>query len=301
MPVGSYVRPSTIEEAVTALRDADGAGVPLAGGTDLLVQAKVGRDVGTVVDLKRLEEVMAIDRDGAYWRIGAGVPAFRIGRHEALRANLPGLVEGVELIGSTQIQGRATLGGNVGNASPAADAVPALLVNDALVHVAGPTGRRDVPLVDLITGPGRTGLEVGEFIVAFVVPVAVPGQSDAAMRFIPRTEMDIAVANVAVGLRFEGTAIAAAGVAIGAVGPRAIRVPDAEAVLEGQAEPSDDVIRGVVAACRAAAAPITDRRGTAEFREHAIGVLAARACRLAAHRARAHGAGQGWAHGAGQD
>ena len=285
MRIETYIAPASIDEAITALAS-EGA-IPFAGGTDIIPQTQAGRDVGIVVDVKRLPALNVIERRADSWIIGAGVPCHRLSSRDDLRADLPGLVEGAALIGSTQIQGRATLGGNVGNASPAADTVPALLANHAVVEVIGPEGSRTVPVSELITGPGSTSLGRAEFMVRFVVPT-LAGSADAALRFTPRTEMDIAVANAAVRIVLDpdGTCLGA-DVAIGGVGPRALLVDEAGAVLVGLTEPADDALASVADACRRAASPIDDKRGTAEFRRHAVGVLASRATRIAWQRASA--------------
>jgi CO/xanthine dehydrogenase FAD-binding subunit len=290
MTIKTYIAPESLDEAVAALAH-EGA-IPFAGGTDIIPQTQTGRRVETVVDVKRLAALNVVERQADAWVIGAGVSCRRLGSHAELRSDLPGLVEGATLIGSTQIQGRATLGGNVGNASPAADTVPALLANHAVVEVVGPEGSRTVPVAEVITGPGSTSLGRAEFMVRFVVPTP-PGGADAALRFTPRTEMDIAVANAAVRivLDVDGTC-RQADVAIGGVGPRALLVDEAGPALLGLTEPTDDALLRVADACRRAASPIDDKRGTAEFRRHAIGVLASRATGIAWQRAAARrGAG----------
>lgn len=285
MRIQTYVAPRSLEHAVDVLHG--GEAIPLAGGTDIIPQTMTGRAVPTVVDVKHLAELNGIDRDGGVWLIGAAVACFRLGEHQELAAALPGLVEGASLIGSTQIQGRATLGGNVGNASPAADTVPALLANQAKVEIAGPDGTRKAPISELIIGPGVTQLAAGELILRFVVPT-LAGAAEAALRFTPRTEMDIAVANAAVRIALDGNGTCTtADVAIGGVGPRAVIVNDAGAALVGTRALDDGVLTAVAETCRAAAEPIDDKRGTADYRRHAIGVLATRAVRIAWQRAAA--------------
>jgi len=283
MTIATYIAPASLDEAVAALED--GSAIPFAGGTDIIPQTMTGRDVPVVVDVKRLDELNVIERRDDAWIIGAGVACYRLGAHETLKKAFPGLVEAASLIGSTQIQGRATIGGNVGNASPAADTVPALLANHATVDIIGSQGSRSIPISEVITGPGSTSLAPGEFMVRFVLPIR-DRAVDAGMRFIPRTEMDIAVANAAasIALNPDGTC-ASADVAIGGVGPRALHVPDAGAALIGASELDDESLSRVAEACRAAADPIDDKRGTVEYRLHAIGVLATRVTRLAWQRA----------------
>ena len=189
-----YTAPSTVEEAVRALAGASGVAKVLSGGTDLLVQLRSGRaKPDLIVDIKNIPDMSGVrERDGAFV-IGAATPGAVIGECEALRQAWPGVVEAANLIGSTQIQGRASLAGNLCNASPAADSVPALIAARATCVVAGPNGRREVPVESIVTGPGRTSLGPGEFIVAFHLPKPPPRSADAYLRFIPRTEMDIAV------------------------------------------------------------------------------------------------------------
>lgn len=285
MRIQAYVAAMSLDHAVQAL--SDDAAIVFAGGTDIVPQVRTGRSVPTVVDVKKLPELNTLERSGDSWVIGAAVPCHLLGEHEALRADLPGLVEAATLIGSTQIQGRASLGGNVGNASPAADTVPALIANQAVVEIAGPNGTRHIPMSEVITGPGTTSLSTGELIVNFQIPVVADG-ADAAMRFTPRTEMDIAVANAAVHITLDETGrCRAATVAIGGVGPRAVQVDEASSALVGATGLDDDVLNDVAAACRAAASPIDDKRGTADYRRHAIGVLAVRTARIAWQRATA--------------
>lgn len=283
MTIGTYIAPASLDEAVAALED--GSAIPFAGGTDIIPQTMTGRDVPAVVDIKRLDELNVIERRDDAWIIGAGVACYRLGAHEALKNAFPGLVEAASLIGSTQIQGRATIGGNVGNASPAADTVPALLANRATVDIIGPDGFRTIPIDEVITGPGSTSLAPGEFMVRFVLPIR-NGAMDAGLRFIPRTEMDIAVANAAASIALDADGkCASADIAIGGVGPRALHLPDAGAALVGASALDDEILDRVADACRVAADPIDDKRGTVAYRRHAIGVLATRATRIAWQRA----------------
>jgi carbon-monoxide dehydrogenase medium subunit len=281
-----YESPTTLEDAIDRLREADGAARMLAGGTDLLVQLRTGR-VGPerVVDLKAIPELRGIEADGDGFRIGAAATGAEIGAHDALRAAWPGVVEATELIGSTQIQGRASLGGNLCNASPAADSVPALIAAGAECTVAGPAGRRRVPVEEIVTGPGTTSLAPAEIVVDFRLPAAPPRSGDAYLRLIPRSEMDIAVvgAGVALSLAESGVCVACR-VAIGAVAPRPLRVDAAAETLIGRSVDAE-ALEALGAAASAAADPIDDMRGTAAYRIRVTGVLARRAAALAAQRA----------------
>lgn len=283
----TYNKPTTVDEAVILLQQATQAPRVLAGGTDLLVQLRSGRLAAQgIVDVKRIPELRALRAEGGGFRIGAAVSGAELGEHPALKAMWPGVVEAANLIGSTQIQGRASLGGNLCNASPAADSVPALIAAGARCSVAGPNGRREVPVESIVTGPGKTSLGAGEFVVDFVLPAQALRGGDAYLRFIPRTEMDIAVVGVAVNLVLDATGTcSAARVAVGAVAPTARLVEAAGAALVGTAV-DETALKAMAAAVRAACAPINDKRGTIEFRTHVAGVLAGRAARIALERAR---------------
>ena len=282
-----YEAPETIDAAVALLAaETDNARV-LAGGTDLLVQLKTDIiDPKLVVDIKRIAELRTIRRDGDQFRVGAAVTGAELKEHPELSRVWPGVVEAANLIGSTQVQGRATLGGNLCNASPAADSVPALIAAGSIATVVGPQGRREVPVADVVVGPRKLSLGKAEFIVSFLLPARPPGSADAYLRFIPRTEMDIAVVGAGVNLTVDGKGvITAARVALGAVAPRPLFVPDAGAALIGnklQAGATEAFEKAVRAACQ----PIDDKRGTREFRIKVAGVIARRAALTAYERAR---------------
>ncbi|HXI31400.1 MAG TPA: xanthine dehydrogenase family protein subunit M [Vicinamibacterales bacterium] len=287
-----YETPRSVAEAVRLMAADSGARV-LAGGTDLLVQFRAGvRQPSAFVDVKRIPELMAIDLDDQRLRLGAATPAATVGEHAELRRLWPGLAESVRLIGSTQIQGRGSVGGNLCNASPAADTTCALIVNRAECVIAGPAGERTVPVDAFCVGPGRTVLEAGELLVAVRVPRPAARTADAYLRLIPRTEMDIAVAGAAVSLTLDAAGVCtAARVAIGAVAPTALRVPEAEQALVGS-RLDVTALRRAAEAAAAAARPIDDKRGTAAYRRTVAGVLTRRAAAIAAQRAR-----QGNGHG----
>src|SRR6476619_1919745 len=284
-----YETPSSVAEAVRLMAADAGARV-LAGGTDLLVQFRAGvRKPSAFVDVKRIPELMSITIDDQGLRLGAAAPAASIGEHAELRRLWPGLAESVRLIGSTQIQGRGSVGGNLCNASPAADTTCALIVNRALCVIAGPNGERTVPVDTFCVGPGRTVLEPGELLVAVRVPHPPARTADAFLRLIPRTEMDIAVAGAGVSVTIDLAGVCtAARVAIGAVAPTALRVPAAEQALVGS--PLDEAsLKRAAAAAVAAARPIDDKRGTTAYRRTVAGVLTRRAAAIAASRAREQG------------
>lgn len=283
-----YAAPRTVEEAVGLLSSAAGAAHVLAGGTDLVVQMGAGlRRPDIVVDVKAIDEMTRIAADAAGFHIGAAVCGAAIGEHAALRAAWPGVVEAVGLIGSMQVQSRATAAGNLCNGSPAADSVPAMIAAGATVTIAGPAGRRTVPVEAVPAGPGRTTLEKGEVVVAIHLPPRPPRTGDAYLRMIPRSEMDIAVVGAGVCLTLDKTGLCtAARVALGAVAPTAVLVEAAGAALVGTRIEAD-ALEAAAAAARAACRPIDDKRGTAAYRTRVAGVMVRRAAAVALDRARA--------------
>ena len=283
-----YVAPSTVDEAVKALMSAPAAKV-LAGGTDLIVQMRAGRQrPAAVVDLKRIPGAVGVRReaDGGF-TIGAATSGAAIGEDAALVRAWPGVVEATNLIGSTQVQGRASLGGNLCNASPAADSVPALIAARATCIVVGPAGRREAPVEAIQISPGRTSLQPGEFILEFRLPPRAKRSADAYLRLIPRTEMDIAVVGAGVSLVLGGDgAIAEAHVSLGAVAPTTLLVAAAgDAIIGGKL--TDAALDRLDAAARAACNPIDDKRGTIDYRTKIAGVLARRTATIAYARAEA--------------
>jgi carbon-monoxide dehydrogenase medium subunit len=251
-----------------------------------LVQLRSGRaKPEAIVDVKRIPRLIGIRAEGDGFVIGAATPCAVIGEHPVLKAVWPGVVEAACLIGSNQVQGRASLAGNLCNASPAADGVPALIAARATCVVAGPTGTREVPVEAIATGPGQTSLARGELIVEFRLPKRPPRAADAYLRFIPRTEMDIAVVGAAVNVALDARGICSeARVVLGAVAPTAILVPEGAAALVGR-RLENDALRQLDAAARRACRPISDKRGTIAFRTALAGVLARRAATIAFHRA----------------
>lgn len=282
-----YVAPDTLESAIGTLAAEPGLARILAGGTDLLVQMKSGMtEPDLVVDIKRIGALSSIAEEDGGYRIGAAVPAAALREHEALSRLWPGVVEAANLIGSTQIQGRATVVGNLCNASPAADSVPAMLAADATVRIAGPAGRRDVPVGEIGVNPGRTSLAKGEIVESVFLPARPPRSSDAYLRFIPRTEMDIAVVGAGVSLTLDGTGVCtAARVALGAVAARVLLVEEAAAAIVGTSL-DGTALEALASAASAACRPIDDKRGTKAFRIKVAGVLARRATQIAYDRAK---------------
>ena len=281
-----YQMPDSAEGAAKLLSK-EGAQL-LAGGTDLLVKLRAGLTTpATIVDIKGVPRLRGIEHDAKGWRIGAATSCAEIGEHAELAAAWPGVVEALQLIGSTQIQGRATLGGNLCNASPAADSVPALIAAGAVCEVIGPGGQREVRVEEIITGPGKNALEKGEFVLGFRLPDPPEHAGDAYLRLIPRTEMDIAVvgAGVALALDSRGSCTHAR-VALGAVAPTPLLVADAAKALLGT-KVDDAALEKLANAASAACKPIDDKRGTVAYRVKVAGVLAKRAARIAYERASA--------------
>ena len=281
-----YEAPETLKSAVTLLAREKGQAFVLAGGTDLLVKMKGGfLEPDLVVDIKRIKGVFDIVKSATGFRIGAAVPGVALGENAALVKAWPGVVEGANLIGSKQVQGRCTMVGNLCNGSPAADGVPALIAGNAKVVISGPKGKRTIPVEQVPVSPGRTSLKKGEIIEAILLPKRPANSSDAYLRFIPRTEMDIAVVSAAVNLTLDGKGtIKDARVVLGAVAPTIIVVPAAAKALIGS-KLDAAALEKLAAACSAACKPIDDKRGTIEFRTKVAGVLARRAAEIAYKRA----------------
>ncbi|MGA1181127.1 MAG: FAD binding domain-containing protein [Marivivens sp.] len=282
-----YHTPATFEDASAIAAAASGVTRFLAGGTDVLVQMRA--DIVTpddLIDIKHIPGVKDIvQEDDKCWSIGAAVAGAELTAHKGLCADWPGVIEGMGLVGSTQVQGRATLIGNLCNGSPAADSVPGLAAAGAEVSVVGPKGTRQVKVEDIPAGPGKTTLAKGEVISGIYLPPRGKGGGDAYLRFIPRTEMDIAVVGCAVNLRVEGDTITEARVVLGAVAPTIVVVDDAAKALIGSTL-DDKALDALAAAASAACRPINDKRGTIEFRTDVAGVLARRAAKIAYDRAR---------------
>jgi CO/xanthine dehydrogenase FAD-binding subunit len=292
MAAFGYVAPTSLDEVLTVLSEHANLGKRaqvLAGGTDLLVQMRgLDREPRTIIDIKKLAETNRLDLSGDEIFIGAAIPSAVLNEHEELVKLLPGLLEAADLIGSTQIQGRATLGGNLCNASPAGDTIPAMIAIGARCVIAGSGGSRELAVEDFVTGVGTNALEPHEFLLGLKIPRPGPRSGDAYLRFIPRTEMDIAVAGcgVSVTLDQQGTCTAAR-VSIGAVAPRALLVPGAAEALIGTAL-DDEALAAAAAACSALARPISDKRGTEVYRRKVVGVLCRRAAAIARDRAQTH-------------
>jgi aerobic carbon-monoxide dehydrogenase medium subunit len=284
-----YEAPESLEGAVALLAGAKGEARVLAGGTDLLVQMRADiLEPDLIVDIKKIPETRAITEEKGGWRIGAAVTGAELKEHPRLRKVWPGVTEAANLIGSTQVQGRATMGGNLCNGSPAADSVPALIAAGALATLVGPNGKRDLPVEDVMLGPRKLALQKGEIVASFLLPPRPPRSSDAYLRFIPRTEMDIAVVGAGVSLTVDAAGtVTAARVSLGAVAARVLLVAAAAQAIIGSRldKPAQDRLE---AAAQAVCQPIDDKRGTVEFRIQVAGVLARRAALIALDRARSN-------------
>jgi len=281
-----YLAPNTLDEAIGAFAAAGSTARILAGGTDLLVQMRSGAvKPGLIVDIKKISEMTTIEEtaDGGF-RVGAAVPGAVLAEHGRFGKVWPGVLEAVNLIGSVQVQGRASAGGNLCNSSPAADSVPALIAAGAIVTIQGPNGRREMPVEKVPAGPGRTNLKTGEILVSFTLPPRSPGSGDAYLRMIPRTEMDIAVVGCGVSLTLKDGVCTAARVGLGAVAPTVLLVEAAAKALIGS-KLGDAALNAAASACSAACRPIDDKRGTIAYRTRIAGVLLKRAATIAAQRA----------------
>lgn len=282
-----YEAPETLDAAVGLLTGESGLVKVLAGGTDVLVQIHADMiEPDLIVDIKKIDELRAVSNKDGVWSFGAAVTGKELMDNADFNADWPGIMDGVRLIGSVQVRGRATVGGNLCNASPAADSVPAMIAAGAVATIVGPNGTREVPVEDVATGPGQTSLADGEFVVSFQLPKKEPNSGGAYLRFTPRTEMDIAVVGCGVNLTLDDSGTCTdAKVSLGAVAARALVVDDAAKALIGT-KVDDAAMEALAAAASAACSPIDDKRGTIEYRTEVAGVLAQRAAAIALERAK---------------
>lgn len=289
MQAFEYVSPTSVEEAVSLLSGMDGGARPLAGGTDLLVQLRAERfRLGRVVDVKAIPELNEVRLSLAEGlTLGAAVPCYRIYEDAAIKAAYPALVDSVSILGGIGIQGRATVGGNLCNASPSGDSIPSLIVLGARCNIAGPDGRRQVSAEDFCLAPGQSRLDPGELLVSLHFPPPQPRSGSYYLRFIPRNEMDIAVVGAGAWLVLgdDGETIADARLALAAVAPTPLYVEAARGVLVGT-RGEDEAIDKAAEAAREAARPITDMRGSETQRRHLARILTRRALRGALRRAK---------------
>ena len=283
----NYEAPKTLKDAVALLAQYGENGRPLCGGTDLIIQLRAGvRRPAHIVDVKKIPELLQLSYDSKKGlRLGAAVPAIEVCENKDLKRHYPGLVEAAHLIGSNQIQTRASVGGNLCNGSPAADTTPALIALGARARVVGPKGEREVKVEDFCTAPGRTVLGPGELLIEILIDAPKPHSADAYLRFIPRNEMDIAVVGVGSWLHLDGDKVSAARISLGAVAATPLFAAKASESLAGKKLDDASIDRAAKLAIELSS-PIDDMRGTAEFRRHLVGVLTKRTLNIAAERAR---------------
>ena len=285
----AYVAPKTVEDAVGVLEKHGDRARPIAGGTDLLVQVRGGRfDLDVVVDIKKIPELVSINNDASGLEFGAAVPCYQLYEDSALSGEYPGITDAASLIGGIQIQSRAGLGGNLCNATPSGDGICPLIVHYGTAVIAGPSGRRELAVESFCTAPGRNALEKGELLVSVKLPKPSATFGAAYERFIPRNEMDIAVAGVAVSVELSADkkTIEKARVALASVAPTPVLAEAAGSALAGKSADDDAAIDAAGSAAAQAATPITDMRGTIEQRKHLVEVLTKRMIRKAVERAR---------------
>lgn len=273
-----YLAASTIEEAVNAHSKANGSARFLAGGTDLLVQIKSGiRKPNLVIDVKKIVELNSIEEISEdEFVVGASVSGVNLNRNKKFSKLWPGVLEAFRLIGSEQIQGRASLGGNICNGSPAGDSVPALIAAGCIALIAGPNGKREIPIEEFHIGPGKTVLDNGEMLVSLKFPKREINSSDTYLRMTPRTEMDIAVVGCGVNITFENNVCTAARVSLGAVAPTPLLIKEASKIMVGS-DLNSEILDKVSKICMDSCDPIDDKRGTIDYRTKVAGVLFKRA------------------------
>ena len=290
MQAFDFASATTVDEVVALLKEKGDQARVMCGGTDLLVALREGRrKAELVIDVKRIPETTDLSYNPqSGLTLGAAVPCHRMYDDKAIVAAYPGLIDSASLIGGVQIQGRASMGGNLCNASPAADSIPSLIAHGAICQIAGPNGRREMPVEEFCIAPGRTALQTGEFLVALHIPAPQPGFGAAYLRFIPRNEMDIAVVGVGASVQLDESRsrFVSARIALGAVAPKPLFVTAAGDALAGQLVNAESIAQAAQIA-QAAATPISDMRGTAEYRKHMTGVMTRRTLEKAIERARA--------------
>ena len=280
-----YLAAKTIDEAVQAHNKANGSARFLAGGTDLLVQIKSGiKKPNLVIDVKKIVELNNIEEISENeFVVGASVSGANLNRNKKFSSLWPGVIEAFRLIGSEQIQGRASLGGNLCNGSPAGDSVPALIAAGCTAVIAGPDGKKELPIEEFHTGPGKTILKNGEMLVSLKFPKRESNSSDSYLRMTPRTEMDIAVVGCGVNLTLDNDICTSVRVSLGAVAPTPLLIKEASDIMVGT-NLNSDVLEKVARICMDSCNPINDKRGTIEYRTKVAGVLFKRATLIAIDR-----------------
>ena len=283
----NYEAPTTLDQAVSILKAHGENARPFCGGTDIIIQLRAGvRRTEHLVDVKKIKELRALSFDVKKGlRLGAAVPCIEIFENKKMHEHYPGLTEAAHLIGSLQIQNRASVGGNLCNGSPAADTTPALIALGARARIAGPKGEREVPVEDFVVSPGKTVLKPGELLIDLLIAAPAPHSSDAYLRFIPRNEMDIAVVGVGAAVTLDGDKVKAARIGLGAVAATPLFAKKAAESLIGK-KLDAAALETAARLASEQASPIDDMRGTAEFRKHITGVLTRRALTIAGERAK---------------
>jgi xanthine dehydrogenase FAD-binding subunit len=281
-----YAAPSTLADAVALLSRQEDQPRLLAGGTDIIVQLREGlKDAGMVLDVKQIPELRELSASADGLSLGAAVPCYQLYENADIVADYGALTDAARIIGGWQIQTRASIGGNLCNSSPAADGIPPLIVHDATCHITGPNGSRTVPVAEFCTGPGKNVLQPGELLVKLTLPPPPPHSGSAYLRFIPRNEMDIAVAGAAasVTLSDDGQTILSGRIAVGAVAPTPKDCVEASEFLTGKPA-TEETFAAAGELAKKVATPIDDMRGTMEYRVHLVGVLTKRALKIACER-----------------
>lgn len=283
-----YASPHSVREAVDLLNEAGGSARPMAGGTDVLVQLRANAlpNVNLLVDIKNVPELNEITMDPeAGLTLGAAVPCYRIYENQAIQRAYPGLIDAASLIGGTLIQGRASLGGNLCNAAPSGDSIPVMIALHGVARIAGPNGNREVPLEDFCTGVRQTVLQQGELLVSLHFPSPQSNEGANYMRFIPRNEMDIAVAGVGCSVVLDNGNIKSAKIALSSVAPTPLYVKEIGDAIAGKPA-NEETLKLAGQMAKDAARPITDMRGTIEYRRHLCDVLTRRSLQIAIDRAK---------------
>lgn len=286
MPNFDYEAPTSLAEALE-LMARPGEVRPLAGGTDIIDQLKSNRrNADLVVDMKRIPELLELSMNGSGLRIGSAVSCTDVYNFIVEHGGYPALSESAALVGSIHIQNRASIGGNVCNAAPSADTIPPLLVHEAVAHtVSASGGEREIPLIDFFAGPGQTVLQKGEILKELVLPAPPANTASAYLRFIPRNEMDIAVAGVGSLIEVDPSSkvVTKARISLASVAPTPVRAYEAENSLEGSVIDADAIDRAADLTV-GAAVPITDVRGSAEYRKELVKVLTRRTLNICLER-----------------
>ena len=284
-----YASPNSIKEAVSLLSSKNTVSRAMAGGTDLIVQLRAAPErIGNpdlVVDIKNIPELNEVTLNSKGLTLGSAVTMYKIYNDTSITNLFPALQDSTSLVGGIQIQGRASVGGNICNSAPSGDTIPTLISLDSTCKIDGPNGSRNIKAEDFCTGPGKTVLKNGEILVSIHIPAPDKQSGNSYLRFIPRNEMDIAVVGVGTSISLDGDIVKSVKIALASVGPTPILVTDAEKII-GKSIEDEETLKIAGEASKNAATPITDMRGTIEFRKHLCDVLTRRTLKIAKERAR---------------